>query len=263
MMNLAISNIGWNMEEDEAMYVQMQNYGYTGLEIAPTRVLGDRPYDKLKDARIWSEALKKEYGFCIPSMQSIWYGRTERLFGTEEERKRLMEYTKKAIDFASTVKCKNLVFGCPKNRIIRCDHDRRIALDFFREAAGYALENGTVIGLEANPEIYHTNYINDTVSALELIHKVGSKGLCLNLDIGTMIQNEETTFILQGQIEYISHVHISEPFLKPIRKRDLHEKIIEMLKENDYSGYISIEMGKADREERITAMGYLASLCKV
>lgn len=260
-MNLAISNIGWDIAEDKAMYAQMQSYGYTGLEIAPTRVFGDLPYERSKEAKDWSEALKKEYGFCIPSMQSIWYGRSERLFGTKEERKRLMEYTKKAIDLAATIKCKNLVFGCPRNRVITCDNDQKTALDFFREAAGYAWENETVIGLEANPEIYHTNYINNTISALELIDKVNSKGFCLNLDIGTMIQNNETADILQGQIGQISHVHISEPFLKSIRKRHLHEEIIGLLKENGYSGYISIEMEKTDRENLIAAMKYLASLC--
>lgn len=52
------------------------------------------------------------------SMQSIWYGRTEKLFGTEEERNLLLDYTKSAVDFAAAIGCKNLVFGCPKNRCI-------------------------------------------------------------------------------------------------------------------------------------------------
>ena len=109
-MKLAISNIGWAKENDASVYNMMTNNGFTGLEIAPTRIFSEQPYDHLDDARAWSDQLKSQNGFIIPSMQSIWYGRTEKLFGTDEERATLVDYTKKAIDFAEAVGCKNLVF---------------------------------------------------------------------------------------------------------------------------------------------------------
>ena len=43
------------------------------------------------------EELKKNEGFIVPSMQSIWFGRQEKVFGTAEERQILVDYTKKAI----------------------------------------------------------------------------------------------------------------------------------------------------------------------
>ena len=43
----------------------MQQYGYSGLEIAPTRIFPERPYEKLKEAKSWSENLKKEYSIEI------------------------------------------------------------------------------------------------------------------------------------------------------------------------------------------------------
>ena len=52
-------------------------------------------------------------------------------------------------------------------------------------------------GMEANPPIYHTNFINDTQSAIELIEIVNSKGFRLNLDVGTMIENQESVSTLQ------------------------------------------------------------------
>ena len=36
-MKLAISNIAWETGEDEQVYALMRKYGYSGLEIAPTR----------------------------------------------------------------------------------------------------------------------------------------------------------------------------------------------------------------------------------
>ena len=48
--------------------------------------------------------------FSVASMQSIWYQRTEKLFGSEAERETLLSYTKQAIDFAEAAGCPNLVF---------------------------------------------------------------------------------------------------------------------------------------------------------
>ena len=254
-MKLSISNIAWDSSKDKIIYGLMQNNGFSGLEIAPTRVFTEHPYDRLKSAKECAESLKNQYGFSIPSMQSIWYGRQEKLFGTVEERKALVDYTKMAIDFAEAVGCGNLVFGCPRNRNMSDEADAQIGVDFFRAIGEYALSRGTVIGIEANPPIYNTNYINDTSSALRLIEEVGCEGFRLNLDVGSMIHNGESVEILKNNVHLISHVHISEPGLKPIVPRSLHKELKEKLITEGYSGYVSVEMGKTvdskDLEEAV------------
>lgn len=42
---LAISNIAWHKNDDEAVYTAMQQAGFTGLEIAPTRIFPVEPYE--------------------------------------------------------------------------------------------------------------------------------------------------------------------------------------------------------------------------
>ena len=79
-MKLSISNIAWDKENDDAVYKLMKKYGYTGLEIAPTRVIEKNPYNKIEEAMAWSKALHDQYGFVISSMQSIWYGRQESYY---------------------------------------------------------------------------------------------------------------------------------------------------------------------------------------
>lgn len=245
-MMLSISNIGWDACNDALVYELMKKYGYSGLEIAPTRIFPNAPYEQLKDAEAWSERLKKNEGFTIPSMQSIWFGRQEMVFGTVEERQILIDYTKKAIDFAEIIGCENLVFGCPRNRNIPTGADPSIAVTFFKELGDYAAEHNTVIGMEANPLIYNTNYINDTKTALELIEQVDSRGFKLNLDVGTMIQNDEFVEELVGYIHLINHIHISEPGLKMIEQRNLHRELMKILSLEGYQRFISIEMGKRE-----------------
>ena len=251
-MKLSISNIAWDAKEDKTVYEYMTQCGFFGVEIAPTRWVQEAPYDKVQQSKGIADTLKEQYGFCISSMQSIWFGRSERIFAGEAERKILSDYTKKAIDYASAIGCKNLVFGCPRNRKIEEEWNltnekvMQTAMDFFKELGDYAYEKGTVIGMEANPTIYNTNYVNTTAEALELIEKVDSKGFLLNLDIGTMIQNEEDIKVLEGKIPVINHIHISEPGLKLIEKRELHKGLMQLLKEEKYDKFVSIEMGRQE-----------------
>ena len=243
-MNLAISNIAWSAEQDDMAYKMMRELGFSGLEIAPTRIFPENPYNHIEEAEEWRKQIGKQYGFEVPSMQSIWYGRPERMFGTDKEREQLLIYTKQAIDFASVVGCKNLVFGCPKNRCLPERVDAALAVPFFSELAEYAVSKGTVIGLEANPPIYHTNYINTTDEAFMLIERVSSAGFALNLDVGTMLWNHEIAEVLKGRVQHISHVHVSEPYLAPVMRRGIHHEIADILNKEGYQGFVSIEMGR-------------------
>ena len=267
-MKRSISNIGWEPALDTTVYEIMQKYGFSGLEIAPTVWIPEQPYEaeNREKAKQIAAELAKNYGFIISSMQSIWFGRTEKLFGEEKEREALMQYTKQAIDFASAVKCNNLVFGCPRNRNILSEWNlseqqvAEIAIPFFRELGSYAVEKGTVLSMEANPTIYNTNYVNTTEQALELVHRVDSKGFLLNLDFGTMICNEEQISILEGETAYINHVHISEPGLKPVEKREMHQELAKLLRRENYDKYISIEVGKCQPKELEWMMQYVTEV---
>lgn len=261
-MKLAISNIAWSNEQNTQVYSLMKQYGFSGLEIAPTKIISEGPYDNLLEAGEWYAALNKEWGFSVPSMQSIWFGRQERIFGTENERAALVEYTKKAIDFAQKIGCRNLVFGCPRNRSYESGIDvDAIAVAFFKEIADYAYEKSTCVGMEANPPIYNTNFINDTQSAIELIKKVDSRGFKLNLDMGTMIHNQESVELLRGNVGLINHIHISEPGLKPIEHRDIHKQLMKLIEKESYRGYVSIEMSTVEDVSLIeNAMKYVADI---
>lgn len=177
-------------------------------------------------------------------MQSIWFGKTENIFNSEEERKDLIKYTKKAIDFASEINCKNLVFGCPKNRNINnkeCDNIN-IAVEFFRVLGDYALKKNTILAIEPNPSIYGTNFINTTKEAFDIVKLINNDGIKVNVDLGTIINNEEDLSILDANINLINHIHISEPYLEKIQIREIYKELSTILKCNNYNKYVSIEM---------------------
>ncbi len=257
MFRLAACNIGWSEQEDEKMYSLLKQLGFSGLEIAPTRLFCENPYEHIADAVRWSRRIIEQYGLSVPSMQSIWYGRTESIFGSDAERSLLIDYSKSAIDFAEKIGCVNLVFGCPKNRAIPPGGDREQAVRFFYTLGEYAAEHHATIAIEANPAIYNTNFLNTTEEALRFIEEVASEGVRLNLDTGSMLANQETVEVLEGKEHLIHHVHISEPLLKTIQRQSLHDQIRELL-ENRYTGYISVEMSRgADLSQLVDKMRYV------
>lgn len=240
-MKLAVSNIAWTKEYDEPMYDFLKREHIDGLEIAPTRIFPQNPYEQLAQVKSFARQLEEKYHLAVPSMQSIWFGRNENIFASLEERQILLEYTKKAIDFAQAAGCGNLVFGCPRNRSYTPGCDTSAAISFFEELGDYAFSKNTVLAMEANPPIYNTNYCNTTAQALELVKTVGSKGFLINLDVGTMIQNGEDMHIVDAARDYLNHVHISEPGLALPGKRELHRELARYLKETAYDKYVSLE----------------------
>ena len=50
---LAISNIAWQKDDDETVYAAMQQAGFTGLELAPTRIFSEAPYENLTSALLF------------------------------------------------------------------------------------------------------------------------------------------------------------------------------------------------------------------
>ena len=247
-MKLAISNLAWESSQEEAVFGLMKKYGYTGLEIAPTKVFPVEPYGNLAQAEKWAEDLRDLWQIEVVSLQSIWYGRKENLFASAEDYAFLLDYTRQAINFAYAVGAKNLVFGCPKNRKLPAQGNKETcdaaAEDFFHAVGEYAAEKGVTVGMEANPAIYDTNFINTTQEALGFIKNVNSVGCKLNLDVGTMLANKEMVAVIADETEAISHVHISEPYLAVIEKRAMHKELAALLRSKKYEGYVSIEMGK-------------------
>jgi len=246
-MRLAISNIAWNELEDNEIYGFLKKMNIVDLEIAPTRMIKENPYDNIELARIKADDLLLKYSLSIKSMQSIWYGKTENIFESEDSYFKLLEYTKKSIDFANAINCTNIVFGCPKNRnMFDYKRDYLKAVDFFRQVGEYASDRDVVIAVEPNPTIYNTNFLNTTIEAIEFVKDVNMKNVKINYDLGTVIENNESINVIKDNLHLINHIHISEPNLDVINHKTLIRDLFFLLKKEKYDKLVSIEMRRSD-----------------
>lgn len=262
-MKLSISNIAWAANYDEEMYSFLSEIGFKAIEIAPTRIFPENPYDKINEARNWAIKLKHDFDLEISSMQSIWYGKNENIFNSSHEKEILLEYTKKAILFAEAIKCHNLVFGCPKNRDTKLDFSKALldSKDFFQQIGDFANLHNTVFAIEANPTIYNTRFINYTKEAFNLAETVSSAGLKVNVDLGTILQNGEDISVLSHYSDLINHVHISEPNLEIISERKMHSDLFMLLKKINYKSYVSIEMKNCNDIENVKRIALYVKKC--
>ena len=89
-MKTAISNIAWEPELDKSMYTFLQNVGVDGIEIAPTRIFPNNPYEYKSEVSEFSKKLWQQYRLKVASIQSIWFGHSENIFDSSEERNILL-----------------------------------------------------------------------------------------------------------------------------------------------------------------------------
>lgn len=257
-LKLAISNIAWAKEDDEAVYTAMQQAGFTGLELAPTRIFPRDPYENLNAAALFGGYLRSRWGFCVPSIQSIWYGQTGSLFDAAQA-EALLDYTAGAYQFAHALNCPSLVFGCPKNRALPKGADPRDADVFFDKAGTLAARYGMRLAVEANPPVY-TNFLNGTAEAFALVKRLNNPGLAVNLDLSTMLAQGERLRDFIDDLGWVSHIHISEPGLQPIQRRPEHRELALLLGALGYRGYVSVEMGRTDVETVKRTIDYIAEV---
>ncbi|MGB4613611.1 MAG: sugar phosphate isomerase/epimerase family protein [Erysipelotrichaceae bacterium] len=245
-MKLTISNIAWTKEDTNRVYDFLRKNNIDAIEIAPS-IFKENPYDNINEIKEMIE----EINFKVPSMQSILFKRTENIFYSDEEMEETLKYLYKGIDFASAINCYNLVFGSPRNRNVNNEEEYNRSIIFFKKLNEYLSKKDVYLALEANPTIYNTNFLNTTKDVVEYLNKINCNHIKLNLDLGTIITNNEGLDNIKNYMDKISHVHISEPYLEIIKKRDIHKELLKILKENNYDKYVSIEMKTVENVEDI------------
>lgn len=256
-MNLSISNIAWNSKDNLNAINLIKKYNFNSIEIAPTKFLTD-PYENPGIFIDFSE--KNQLKFC--SIQSACFGISSNIFKNEDEAKHLLEHLSKVIIFSDKIGCRNLVFGCPKNRNVEnleSDYKNQ-AINFFSKLDLLASINNINIALEPNPIIYGTNFLNYTRDVFNFIKENDFKNIKINLDLGTIIYNKEDLQDIREYIDLVNHIHISEPNLELILERDVHYQLFKLLNDLKYDKFVSVEMKETSLDNINSVLGYLSKI---
>lgn len=249
----AISNIAWQSSESTQVYDLMKEYGFEGLEIAPTKLF-PKPLD-VHPAELASYKQKEfdSRGIKVVAMQSLLYGRPDlTIFDSPEKRQETLDYLSNLFRFGSQLGVEVAVFGSPANRRIPDSlsyvNASTIAYDFFYRLAEQAKQYNIFVCIEPNPEFYGTNFVTDSYQAIELVKAVNHPRFRFHLDTGALfINSENPDNVLDAGRAYLRHCHISEKALAVIAQesKEKHCAVTNALHQHHYSHWISIEMRAA------------------
>ena len=190
----AFSNLAWEPQQDRAVARMLKALDIHAVEIVPTRYWKTPTMATARDLAAvrtrWTRA-----GFQIVSLQSLLFGRDDlQLFASAASRGYMRDYLKRIFNVAASLGASSLVFGSPKNRSIGAHSRlaaRRIAVDFFRAVGDDALRAGVVLGLEANPPEYGTDFLNSGAQLLRFLGYVKHPAIRWHVDSGALILAHE------------------------------------------------------------------------
>lgn len=246
-MKLAISNLAWQIEEDEQIHCLLREMHVTGIEIAPTKYWPNPTLasnSEIEEVKSRFEAA----GFLIPAAQALLFGHPElTLFEDEGTRNKTFDYLVALSHLCSTLGISTMVFGSPKNRQrygMLLDLSMQIATDFFFHLAEKISSLNVTFCIEPNPKEYGCDFIVNSSEALSLVRHVDHPNFRLHLDTSAMFLNkEDPARIIPECLPYLQHLHISEPFLELIGNgQNSHQSIAKSLHRSGYEGWMSIEM---------------------
>lgn len=246
-MRIAISNIAWDIEEDDLVSALLVKYGVDAIDIAPGKYF---PYpelttnnDILKVKHFWSEK-----GIEITGMQSLLFGTNGlNVFGSTDIQNKLLTHLGFICHIAGKLGSSRLVFGSPKNRD-RSGMSNEVALEkavyFFRQLGYIAQLNDVIICLEPNPTIYGANFMTSSMETFEVVKAVNHPAIKMQLDTGTITINQESIEqVLNATHAEIGHIHISEPSLSVIGSSGAnHGQFAEAIKNTFGYSLLTIEM---------------------
>jgi D-psicose/D-tagatose/L-ribulose 3-epimerase len=219
-MRLAISNIAWDISEDDAIAELLHRIGVDAIDVAPGKYFPEPEKASDEDiARIknwWSNC-----GIEITGMQALLFGTTGlNVFGSHEVQAAMLRHLTAVCRIGAGLGAERLVFGSPKNRDRTGLSDQEamdIAFSFFQRLGDIAQSYGVLFCLEPNPVCYGANFMTTSAETAQLVKQVAHPSVRMQFDTGALAINEEDPdTVLQECAPLIGHVHASEPDLLPL-----------------------------------------------
>lgn len=252
-MRLAVSNIAWAREDDDAAARALKRAGVDAVELAPAKYFSDPPNASAAEIAT-VQTFWQGHGLPIVAMQALLFAAPDlKLFGSDDERATLAHYLSGVLRVGAQLGAKVFVFGSPKNRRRDSLDGARafaIAKEFFLSVGSAASILGVSLCIEANPAEYGADFILSTAEAAELVEAVGSPGFGLHLDLGGMqLRGDDILASVRRYASTMKHIHLSAPHLESlannVKSNDRgidYRAVLDLLDTLRFSGYASVEM---------------------
>lgn len=258
-MRLAISNIAWDVSEDEEVAQLLHRYSIDAIDVAPGKYFPD-PINASDGEIAQVKTWWAERGIEITGMQALLFGTTGlNVFGSAEVQEATLGRLAAVCRIGAGLGATRLVFGSPKNRDRSGLTDQEamdVAAPFFRRLGDIAESHGVLICLEPNPPCYGANFMTTSADTARVVEHVGHAAIKMQLDTGALtINGEDAAGVLGSYAPLVGHVHASEPDLLPLGDGGTdHGKVYAALQHYLPAQIVSIEMLATKNEPHLVAV---------
>lgn len=258
-MRISISNIAWDVGEDEAVAALLRHHDIDAIDIAPGKYFPEPAVCANKDIQRVREWWN-ERGIDITGMQALLFGTTGlNVFSDNDVQARMLSHLDAVCRIGAGLGATRLVFGSPKNRDrsgLSDEETRDTAVRFFRRLGDIAHSHGVVVCLEPNPECYGANFMTHSAETAEVVSGVNHPAIRMQLDTGAItINREDPREIIRDFARLFGHIHASEPSLVPLGDGDTdHASAGEMLRTALPNSIVTIEMLATKDEPHLRAI---------
>ena len=258
-MRIAISNIAWDVRDDEAVAALLRQYDVDAIDIAPGKYFPD-PRQATANEIDAVRAGWQTRGIAITGMQALLFGTTGlNLFGNAATRAAMLAHLDAVCRIGAGLGASRLVFGSPKNRDragLSDTETEPLALDFFRRLGDIADTHGVWVCLEPNPPCYGANFMTTSAETAAVVSRVAHPAIRMQLDTGAMaINGESAEEVIRTCAPLIGHVHASEPNLATLGDGGCdHRPVGRALRATLPEQIVTIEMLAAKNESPLQAI---------
>lgn len=258
-MRLAISNIAWDLSEDEVVAGILERHKIDAIDIAPGKYFPEpaRATDHgIAEVKAWWN----DRGIEITGMQALLFGTAGfNVFSSVSAQRKMLDHLAAVCRIGGGLGGVRLVFGSPKNRDRLGLSDQQALEDatvFFRKAGDIANSCGVIICLEPNPVCYGANFMTTSLETLHVVTAISHPAIKMQLDTGAMTLNrEEPAQIIAKSAMHIGHVHASEPNLVPVGDGGCdHAAIAQLLRKHLPGHIVSVEMIATKDEPHVVSI---------
>lgn len=240
-MKLALSNFAWDSIDNELIFKELQSIGITHIEGILTKI---SDWENLtKEKLVEFKMLMREYNISMDSIQSIFFG--VNCTDLTDEISVIKHYIN-LIEYCRMFDVKVMVLGSPslrKNVEGWEDKLSSILIQVDKLLTGTKIE----LSIEPNMRGYNGGYFFTLNEIVNFIERNEFKHIKTMIDTHNVkLEGLDPLNEFKTHINYINHIHISEPKLRPIVDFDFHKKFSELLKINKYEGVITYEVMKCE-----------------
>lgn len=258
-MRLSISNIAWNVSEDEEIAQLLSRYRVDAIDVAPGKYFDDpktADAGEIERVRCWWA----DRGLEITGMQALLFGTTGlNIFGGPDSQQAMLRHLDGVCRVGSILGASRLVFGSPKNRDCSGLTEQRadaVAIEFFRRLGDMAQNHGVFVCLEPNPTQYGCNFMTGSEDTARIVRASEHPAVRMQLDTGAVTLNKENPkSLIHRHADIIGHIHVSEPDLVTLGDGGVkHDEFAQEIFAKLPDHVLAIEMLAAQNEPHLSAI---------